>query len=86
MRLLFSPSVAFRVYDEFERATIERQPDGGMLVSVQLPFDSWVIGYLLSFGTEVSVLEPASLQRQIAAYAEAIWRHHQKNIVKDEQT
>jgi len=84
IRLLFSPAVAFRVYDEFERAMIAQQPDGGMLVHVQLPFDSWVISYLLSFGTEVSVLEPASLQRQIASYAEAIWRHHQKNTAEGE--
>ncbi len=84
MRLLFSPSVAFRVYDEFERVAIERQPDGSMLVQVQMPQDSWVINYLFSFGTEVSVLEPKEMQSQVAAYAEAIWRHHQKNIAKVE--
>lgn len=84
LRLLFSPSVAFRVYDEFERSMIEQQPDGHMLVCAQFPQDNWVIGYLLSFGTEVSVLEPAEIRQQLSAYAESIWRHHQKNRTQGE--
>ena len=79
LRLRFSPAVAFRVYDEFERSMIEPQPDGHMLVRAQLPQDSWVTSYLFSFGTEVTVLEPVEIQQQLAAYAESIWRHHQKN-------
>ena len=82
LRLLFSPAVAFRVYDEFERSMIEPQPDGSMLVRAQLPQDSWVTSYLFSFGTEVTVLEPVEMRQQLAAYAEAIWRHHQKNIAE----
>ena len=84
LRLLFFPAVAFRVYDEFERSMIEPQPDGSMLVRVQLPQDNWVIGYLLSFGTEVTVLEPVEMRQQLAAYAESIWRHHQKNRTQGE--
>ena len=86
LRLLFSPAVAFRVYDEFERSMIEPQPDGSMLVRAQLPQDSWVTGYLFSFGTEVTVLEPIEMQHQLAVYAEAIWRHHQNNIPKETKT
>ena len=84
LRLLFSPSVAFRVYDEFERSMIEPQPDGHIRVCVQFPQDNWVIGYLLSFGTEVTVLGPKEIQQQLSAYAEAIWRHHQKNTAEGE--
>ena len=78
MRLLFSPAVAFRVYDEFERSMIEEQPDGSLLVAVQMPQDSWVIGYLHTFGTELTILEPDSLRKQLAAHAKAIWAHHEK--------
>ncbi len=78
MRLLFSSAVAFRVYDEFERSMIESQPDGSLLVAVQMPHDSWVTGYLHSFGTELTILEPESLRAQLAAHAKAIWAHHGK--------
>ena len=78
MRLLFSPAVAFRVYDEFERAMIDPQPDGSLLVCVSMPRDHWVESYLLSFGTELTILEPDDLRAQLAAYAKAIWEQHTK--------
>ena len=76
LKLRFSPAAAFRVYDEFDRAMVERQPDGSMLVSARLPKDGWVMSYLHSFGTEVEILEPLSLRAEVAAYARAIWQHH----------
>ena len=78
MRLLFSSAVAFRVYDEFERSMIEPQPDGSLLVQVLLPHDSWVVSYLLSFGTELTILEPDDIRAQIAQYAKAIWEQHNR--------
>ena len=79
MRLLFSPAVAFRVYDEFERASIEPQIEGSLLVQVMLPQDGWVVSYLLSFGTELTILEPVELRAQLADYAKAIWEQHRKS-------
>ena len=76
--LLFSPSIAYRVYDEFERSTIEQQLDGSLRVSVQMPQDSWVVSYLLSFGTELTILEPERLREQLATRAKAIWQQHVK--------
>lgn len=74
--LRFSPAVAFRVYDEFDRASIQPQPDKSLLVTAYFPQDSWVVGYLHSFGTDVSILEPTELRRFVADYAKAIWEHH----------
>ncbi len=76
--LLFSPAVAFRVYDEFERSMIERQPDGSLRVDVAMPQDSWVVSYLLSFGTELTILAPEGMRQVIADYAKAIWEQHTK--------
>lgn len=78
VRLLFSPAVAFRVYDEFEREMIQQQANGYLLLAVQMPQDAWVESYLLSFGTELTVLEPESLRNRIAAHAKAIWQQHAK--------
>ncbi|MDP3447419.1 MAG: YafY family protein [Eubacteriales bacterium] len=78
MSLLFSPAVAFRVYDEFDCSMIEKQPDGSLMVHVEMPRDSWVVSYLHSFGTELTMLEPESLRTQLAAHAKAICEHHTK--------
>jgi len=76
IRLRFSNTVAFRVYDEFDRRQIEKQPDGSMLVTADFPMDAWVVGYLLSFGPEVEILAPESIRAQLAAYAKKIYEHH----------
>jgi predicted DNA-binding transcriptional regulator YafY len=78
MRLLFSPSVAFRVYDEFERDVISPQHDGTLRVDVAMPQDVWVVSYLLSFGTELTILEPQGLREQLANHAKAIFEQHMK--------
>ncbi len=75
-KLKISGQLAFRVYDEFDRKSITPQPDGSLLVEVHFPMDSWVVGYLFSFGTDVEVLEPPQLRRKLAEYAEKIWLHH----------
>jgi predicted DNA-binding transcriptional regulator YafY len=36
-----------------------------------------VESYLLSFGTELTILEPADLRKQLADYAKAIWAQHE---------
>ncbi len=76
LKLNFAPSVAFRVYDEFDRSQIEKQPDGSMLVTADFPADGWVVGYLLSFGTAVRVISPARIRTELAAYAKNIYEHH----------
>jgi len=76
MRLRFPSSMAFRVYDEFDRDSITPQPDGSLCVRAAFPIDGWVFGYLLSFGTEVEILEPASLRAELADYVKKIYEHH----------
>ncbi|HRX58821.1 MAG TPA: YafY family protein [Eubacteriales bacterium] len=76
VKLRFAPSAAFRVFDEFDRRWIERQTDGSLTVEARLPVDSWGIGYLYSFGTDVDVLEPAALRAGLADYAKRIYAHH----------
>ena len=78
MLLRFSPAIAFRIYDEFDRSNVEQQPDGSLLVTAYFPQDGWVVGYLHSFGTDVTILEPVEMRAYVANYAKAIWEHHQK--------
>lgn len=76
LQLRFSKGVAFRVYDEFCRGSIIKEQNGSLLVDVDFPLDSWVVGYLFSFGTDVEILEPACLKAQLTEYAKKIEEHH----------
>lgn len=64
--LKFAPSRAYRVYDEFPAEQVDTQPDGSCLVRAVLPDDEWTMGYLLSFGEHVQVLEPEAQRRRMA--------------------
>lgn len=76
LELLFSKRISFRVYDEFERSCITPQQDGSLRVEVVFPPDDWVVSYLFSFGTEVTVLAPEEIKVEVAEYAEKICMHH----------
>ena len=68
----FSPVVAFRVYDEFDRANITPQPDGSLIVQAEWPVGAWGAGYLLSYGSHAEILHPPALRRHVAEEAEKI--------------
>ncbi len=70
--LLFSKEMAYRVYDEFDETQIEHQPNGNMIVSAKMPVNAWLIGYLLSFGTQVEIMEPEYLKEILAAQVEEL--------------
>ncbi len=71
--LRFSKEVAFRVYDEFSSDQVIRQDDGYLLVTAEMTREPWLIGGLLSFGTQVEVIEPVYLKTQLAEKAKEIY-------------
>ena len=71
--LLFARKIAYRIYDEFDETQIACQENGDLLVSARMPQDPWLMGYLLSFGTMVEVIEPIGLREQLAAQARMIY-------------
>lgn len=71
--LLFSKEIAYRVYDEFEETQIKYQKNGDFIVSTKMPIDTWLIGYLLSFGSQVEIMEPKYLKKILAAQAQKIY-------------
>ncbi len=76
LKLRMTSRLAFRVYDEFDRASVTPQPDGSFVIEVDFPMDRWVIGYLLSFGAELDVLEPSGLRQELSDYAQKLADHH----------
>ncbi|MDE6208280.1 MAG: YafY family transcriptional regulator [Lachnospiraceae bacterium] len=71
--LRFPKEMAYRVYDEFDRAEVCQQENGDFIVSVQMPEDMWLISFLLSFGTQVEVIEPDYLKDILAQQARLIY-------------
>ncbi|MDR3093231.1 MAG: YafY family transcriptional regulator [Bacteroidales bacterium] len=56
--LKFVPSVAYRIYDEFDKKDVMIHDDGSFTVITDFPEDSWLYGFLLSFGAAVRIIEP----------------------------
>ena len=73
LRLHFSPAAAYRVYDEFEEGQIMALPDGSFEVLAAYPEDSWVYGFLLSFGAEMEIISPARVRQQVGRLAREIF-------------
>ena len=74
--LEFSPEVAYRVYDEFEPEEIKRNDDGSFTVEVSYPETDWVYGYILSFGTAVTVISPRRVAEIIKSRSEKIFQKY----------
>lgn len=71
--LRFPKEAAYRVFDEFDVNQINSREDGGLIVSAKLPEDAWLTSYLLSFGTNLEILEPVYLRAKIAREARQIF-------------
>lgn len=71
--LRFPREMAYRVYDEFDKTHVQRQANGDLIASEKMPVDAWLIGFLLSFGTQVEILSPAYLKEVIAKQAKLIY-------------
>lgn len=61
--LAFPQSMAYRIYDEFETDEIKQCDNGDFIVSAIMPVDHWLIGYLLSFCSNVRIIEPEYLKK-----------------------
>ena len=72
----FPQNMAYRVYDEFDKTRVSRRENGDLIVSVDMPEDEWLIGYLLSFGTQVDIIEPAYLKEIVAKQAKKIYEKY----------
>lgn len=71
--LRFPQEVAYRVLDEFDITQAEIQENGDVIVSAEMPEDAWLIGYLLTFGTQVDIIEPTYLKDILAEQAKKIY-------------
>ena len=74
--LRFPKNMSYRVYDDFDTTRVSKTKNGDLIVSVEIPEDEWLIGYLLSFGTQVDIIEPAYLKDIVAEQAKNIYEKY----------
>jgi predicted DNA-binding transcriptional regulator YafY len=56
--------------EEYYDPTVCRElDDGSLVVTVTLPEDGWMYGFILSYGTYVTVLEPQHVRQKVADMA-----------------
>lgn len=71
--LRFTKDVAYRVYDEFDVKQVRIIENQELEVTAYMPVDEWIIGYLLSFGTQVEVVEPVEMRKTLVERALQIY-------------
>lgn len=74
--LRFPKEMAYRVYDEFTEDEITEQENGDFIAAAYMPEDTWLIGYLLSYGMYVEVIEPAYLRKVLSDEAKKIYEKY----------
>lgn len=65
LRLLIKKQQAYRVYDEFDEAMITTNSSGDFIIDVEFPESDWIYGFILSFGSDATVLAPQSIKAEI---------------------
>lgn len=64
VKLHIDRALSYRVYDEFEEENIHKTKTG-FEVSLSVPEDKWLYGYILSFGYHAVVLAPEPVKRKV---------------------
>lgn len=74
--LRFPQRMAYRIYDEFEVDEIHQDDNGDFIICAPMPIDEWLIGYLLSFGSKVCIIEPKYLKKIVYNEAKKIFKRN----------
>jgi len=69
LKLKFAARSRYRVEDYFEEDQITFLKDGSMVVDLKWPEDDWLYNFLLGYGEDMEVLEPAYVRKKLAEKA-----------------
>ena len=72
LKLRCDGKVLNRLYDTFNGDYIGKNDDGSYDLTVTIPEEEWVYGYILSFGNHAEVLKPAHIREIIKTRAKEI--------------
>lgn len=67
LKLLINKQQAYRIYDDFDEASVKINEHGDFIIDVEFPESEWIYGFILSFGNDVTVLSPEYVRTEIIA-------------------
>ena len=76
IKLKIAPEMTYRIYDGYYDEIVEKLPDGNFIVTVTMPEDNWLYGYILSFGEYIEVLEPDYVRENLRIKIEKMMNNH----------
>jgi len=78
LELRFLPSVTYRLYDDFDASDIIVDNKGISTVSIDVPENDWLYGFILSFGNSVEVIAPEHIRNKICETASEILKNYSR--------
>ena len=78
VKALFEPVAKWRLVEEFGPRCIEMQEDGRLLFQMDYTDEDSLVGWLLTFGSGVEVLEPEAVREKLLQTAEKILALYRK--------
>ncbi|MCG7408895.1 YafY family transcriptional regulator [Paenibacillus sp. ACRRX] len=72
LELAFTPQARYMAEERFGVDELYTADDGSLRVELHYPEDEWLYGFLLSFGTNVTVIKPIHVRERIRAMAQHI--------------
>ena len=76
LKLRCDKKVLNRLYDTFDEQFISQNHDGSFDLTVQIPDEEWIYGYVLSFGSYAEVLEPEHIREEVRNRAKEVFEKH----------
>lgn len=78
LELFFSSHVAYRLYDVFDENAILKNTNGTFKVTISLPEDEWLYGFIMSFGDDVEIIKPKYIRDRISERLEKALKKYKK--------
>ncbi len=76
----FDPAVRWRLVDEYGADSFTQAPDGSLLFRRSFPGREELLRWVLTFGAQAEILEPAALRGEMAALAQKIWEKYDSQL------
>lgn len=83
VKVRFAPTAAYVVKERIWHPTqeISDAPDGGVVITLEVPINFEIVSWILGFGSTAEVLEPESLRERISQELDAAAMRYRENAL-----
>ena len=76
LKLRCDKKVLNRLYDSFDERFISQNTDGSFDLTVQIPDEDWIFGFVLSLGNYAEVLAPKHIRKEVKSRAKKVFEKY----------